>query len=1144
MKTRFLTACAALLFGCAITVSAAWQAGLKGGTVAGTAINKTAMPAVTNAYLGPHVGATQAKPPWADYTTWVYWGQVYLGATNTWFAENIDDAVYMRIWNGATPTVLLDNTGWNVPTAGSFTAPAAGWYPVEIRMFNSGSGAGPVAASGWTTTKGFGYKIGGASSVNGADYTFPQDNGLMSLFRYDDGLGFDDALNISGTPANYGVVAPPYGVTNGLGTGDSFLCRAPTGTVAVAAGTRAGCVGYQLFTNETVLAASGATNAFAYTHALQARLVWQWEVEHAVAFTAGPGGSVSTTGGWYTAGSNVTVTATPAEHCSFYKWTGAVPSGQERTATLAFLADQPRALAANFATNLFVATSGNDTHDGLSWATALATPHQALARASDGSSIVISNGVYSLTNQLYLTAAVSIRGVSGRPEDVILQRPSAASLKYRIFNITNASASVSSLTVQGGWADGTYAYGGGVQLTGSGGTVSNCIIRNCQISGKFSRGAGVYTELKTTRAIASHCLITNNTSIRQIDSGDIGPGTGLFLNSGRAENCLVAYNRSATDSGGHIVYLVGGAMNNCTVVRNTGVGVSGINASGGAVRNCVIAGNTTTASGETYSVWGGNQAYFFNCASDAFPPNATCLAGTGLALADLANGDFHPMPGSFCIDAGAATAAPEAADLDGHGRIQGSGIDIGAYEFDPARFACGFAADTRAAFVPCAITLTATVAGVPVGDAVDYYWVVTSGGTVLTGPDAATFTTTYTTPGVYDVALYVTNTTTGQGTSARTHALVAVGAKTLFVANGNAGAAYPYDTWARAAAGIQAAVDSALAGAEIIVSNGTYLLASQILLEKPLDLHGLTGNPQDVVVRRNPSPSSLRTRILALNAGAGGRVHGLTLSDGFPNNISGGNVYIYNRGGIVSNCVIRNGFVDGKWIYGGGFAIDTANGLITHCVITNNSAKTGTDGGAMSGNAGDVRGGRLEHSLIARNFHNSGWNYAYRNTLLLTAGAIRFCTIADNTSTNVAGVNVQGGTVERCIIAGNRSARGGNRAVFGTETYVYNAATPYAESCFQTTPSRSNNFVNCISDVCTINKTCRQATVGELFADFAKGDYRHRRTSPAVDLLEPGDVSGMPLVDLDNRPRLDHHRYDLGCYEAVFIPNHTLLMLR
>ena len=114
--------------------------------------------------------------------------------------------------------------------------------------------------------------------------------------------------------------------------------------------------------------------------------------------------------------------------------------------------------------------------------------------------------------------------------------------------------------------------------------------------------------------------------------------------------------------------------------------------------------------------------------------------------------------------------------------------------------------------------------------------------------------------------------------------------------------------------------------------------------------------------------------------------------------------------GIVSNCVIRNGYMTGKWEYGGGFAITTADGLITHCVITNNSTGNGqTDGGTASGNAGNVGGGgRLEHSLIARNLHR-GSDLEHRNALVLTSGAIRFCTIVDNTSTNVAGVRVSGG---------------------------------------------------------------------------------------------------------------------------------------
>jgi hypothetical protein len=197
---------------------------------------------------------------------------------------------------------------------------------------------------------------------------------------------------------------------------------------------------------------------------------------------------------------------------------------------------------------------------------------------------------------------------------------------------------------------------------------------------------------------------------------------------------------------------------------------------------------------------------------------------------------------------------------------------------------------------------------------------VTSGETTVTSTDtASTFTTTYTTPGIYDVTLHVTNTTTSQGTSASSAALFQIGARQIFVADGNAGTAYPYDTWATAATNIQTAINSAITGAEIIISNGTYLISSQLAVDKPMNIHSLTGDPRDVVVMRPPGSN---TRILALNAGTDGLVHGLTLSDGFPGGANGGNVYIYNRGGTVSNCVIRNGYMRGKWEYGGGFAID------------------------------------------------------------------------------------------------------------------------------------------------------------------------------------------------------------------------------
>jgi fibronectin-binding autotransporter adhesin len=138
---------------------------------------------------------------WATNNTWFYKGQMFWpnsngnGTGTLSFGENVDDRTFLWI-DGVQK---INDSAWNVPrTSGPITLPT-GWHDFEVRFANGGGGAGAVAdgGTGWSTTKGFGYRInhdpvaGGingeadplASSVDGNDYIIPVDDGTGSLFR-------------------------------------------------------------------------------------------------------------------------------------------------------------------------------------------------------------------------------------------------------------------------------------------------------------------------------------------------------------------------------------------------------------------------------------------------------------------------------------------------------------------------------------------------------------------------------------------------------------------------------------------------------------------------------------------------------------------------------------------------------------------------------------------------------------------------------------------------------------------------------------------------------------------------------------------------------------------------------------------------
>jgi hypothetical protein len=262
-----------------------------------------------------------------------------------------------------------------------------------------------------------------------------------------------------------------------------------------------------------------------------------------------------------------------------------------------------------------------------------------------------------------------------------------------------------------------------------GGGVNSGILYGCTLSSNNSRsGGGIYAskafgcrlvgntastfQYNPTGGAAygsglDSCVIAQNAAF---STGSLDLSTGGGLSSCAATNCTIATN-SANGGGG----ASSTTMERCTIIGNSAV------SSGAAheciLHDCVVAQNSSyyygavaystldncTLVGNQGSDYGGCAAYstLNNCISyyNSAPSNpnwfvstvnASCTYPTptnGIGsitneplLANLTN-NWHLRFDSPCINRGSNTYVSLSLDLDGHGRIRGSAVDIGAYEF-------------------------------------------------------------------------------------------------------------------------------------------------------------------------------------------------------------------------------------------------------------------------------------------------------------------------------------------------------------------------------------------------------------------------------------------------------------------------------
>jgi len=347
----------------------------------------------------------------------------------------------------------------------------------------------------------------------------------------------------------------------------------------------------------------------------------------------------------------------------------------------------------------------------------------------------------------------------------------------------------------------------------------------------------------------------------------------------------------------------------------------------------------------------------------------------------------------------------------------------------------------------------------------------------------------------------------------------------------------PFTWWSTAATNIQAAIDTARATSDIIVSNGVYYPAGQIHLKTNLTVASLNGKDVTVVDGANSVPCLEVDHQSAV-------IKGFTITGGSRTNGSGGGINL--KAGTVTNCIIQNCSSSDQ---GGG--VNIQSGILRNCEIKDCEAPKFGGGVNLSGN------GLIENCIIQNN--EASWA---GGGVFLNGGEMRSCLIVSNT-TIAAPIPMAGGMrtggggifslpsnarIINCTIADNFSEFDGG-GVYDID-FFSSGATTYFENTvlyFNNALTNGNNYIGgslrFLYSCTTPDVPAQQDGGGNISSDpqfVSVSNFNLATNSPCLNVGT--NMAWMyGAKDLAGNPRISAGIVDMGAYE--FVPEPGLFII-